>query len=117
MAESVRSNLVTILGGTAAYNGRVVWTLPLPALAPWTPRPPVISGVSASQSVLWPPNHLMADVSVDYGVTDDCGTPACTLSVASSEPSEGLGDGDTPVEFEVLDGHHVRLRAERGHTT
>jgi len=97
----------------AATYGRGVWTLDLPALTPWTPRAPVISSVVTSQSVLWPPNHSMVDVGVDYRATDDCGTPTCTLSVVSSEPSEGLGDGDTPVDFGVIDGHHVRLRAER----
>jgi hypothetical protein len=37
----------------------------------------------------------------------------CTLSVTSNEPTNGLGDGDTPNDWEVIDAHHVRLRAER----
>lgn len=100
----------------AATYGRGVWTLDLPALAPWTPRAPVLSEVSTSKDHLWPPNHLMVDVVVNHEATDDCGTPACVLSVSSSEPPDGLGDGDVPVDFEVVDAHHVRLRAERSGT-
>jgi hypothetical protein len=65
------------------------------------------------ETVLSPPDHRMVDLVVDYTSTDDCGTPTCTLSVTSNEPGDGLGDGDTPVDFEVIDNHHVRLRAER----
>ncbi len=44
----------------------------------------------------------------------DCAT--CTLSVTSNEPENGQGDGDTAPDFEVVDAHRVRLRAERaGH--
>src|SRR2546425_10765554 len=34
--------------------------------------PPAIGGVSASPSVLWPPNHKMVDVTVNYSVNDNC---------------------------------------------
>jgi hypothetical protein len=55
----------------------------------------------------------MVDVTVNYVAGDDCGTPVCSLSVSSSEPGEGVGDGDTPVDHLVVDAHRVRLRAER----
>jgi uncharacterized repeat protein (TIGR01451 family) len=74
---------------------------------------PVIGAVSTSHSVLWPPNHKMVDVTVNYTVADNCGTPACSLAVTSSEPDNGLGDGDTSGDFEIIDEHHVVLRAER----
>jgi hypothetical protein len=58
----------------------------------------------------------MQDVTVDYSVTDD-ETPAeditCSLSVTSNEPEKGVGDGDTAPDWEIIDAHHVRLRAER----
>ncbi len=55
----------------------------------------------------------MRDVTVNYDVVG-CG--ACTLSVESSDPINGTGDGDTEPDWEILDGHHVRLRAERAGT-
>jgi uncharacterized repeat protein (TIGR01451 family) len=75
--------------------------------------PPVISSPSISASVLWPPSHAMRDISVEYSVTDNCGTPTLSVSVASSEPVDAAGDGATVPDWEVLDAHHVRLRAER----
>jgi uncharacterized repeat protein (TIGR01451 family) len=69
--------------------------------------PPTITDASANPSVLWPPNHKLVDVTVDYNVTDNCPLPpdSCTLTVTSNE----LGNGD----WIILDEHHVQLRAER----
>ena len=77
---------------------------------------PTISQVSANPATLWPPNHKMIDVTINYDVTDDCDQSsaiACTLGVTSNEPIEGTGDGDTAPDWEIVDAHHVRLRAER----
>jgi hypothetical protein len=55
-------------------------------------------------------------VAVTYDVADDCDAPAamsCALAVVSNEPVDGLGDGDTAPDWEILDSHHVRLRPER----
>jgi hypothetical protein len=35
------------------------------------------------------------------------------LTVSSNEPVNGTGDGNTSPDWEVIDAHHVRLRAER----
>lgn len=75
--------------------------------------PPVIINESVDKPVLWPPNHEMVKIAVNYDVMDNCGTPVCTLSVISNEPDNGLGDGDTPNDIQVVDNHHVILRAER----
>jgi hypothetical protein len=75
--------------------------------------PPLISGERVDKPALWPPNHRMEDVTVSYDVTDNCGTPAVALVVTSNEPADGTGDGDTAPDWEVLDAHRVRLRAER----
>ncbi len=75
--------------------------------------PPVISGGSVDKPSLWPPNHKMVDVTVNYSATDNCGSVTNVLRVASNEPINGLGDGDTSPDWEVRDAHHVRLRAER----
>lgn len=78
---------------------------------------PVISGGTASPSSLWPPNHKMTDVTVSYSATDNCtaaGSINCIiLSVASNEPVDGLGDGDTAPDWEIINNHLVKLRAER----
>ena len=71
---------------------------------------PSVTAASADPQALWPPNHQMRDINVAYTVTD---CAHCTLSVSSNEPDAGLGDGDTPGDVEVIDAHHVRLRAER----
>jgi hypothetical protein len=75
--------------------------------------PPEISNASVDPPVLWSPNHKMVDVTVSYDVTDNCGPISLKLTVASNEPEEGDGDGDTSPDWEVLDEHHVSLRAER----
>ena len=80
-------------------------------------EPPVITNASPSRSVLWPPNHKMVAVTVDYDDTDNCDpAPESALSVTSSEPELVRGSGRTRPDWEVLDDHHVLLRAERsGH--
>jgi titin len=77
--------------------------------------PPVISAVSASPAVLWPPNHKLVLVTIDYTATDDSGVASCTLSATSNEPDNGLGDGDTANDIQPIpgDAHHLWLRAER----
>jgi hypothetical protein len=67
--------------------------------------PPTISGTSASPSVLWPPNHKMIDVTINYKATDDCGSVTCKLGVTSNQ--------GTSSDWQIIDAHHVRLRAER----
>jgi hypothetical protein len=76
---------------------------------------PVITGESASPNVLWPPNHKMKDVTVTYSTTGGCGSVDCTISsIGSNEPVNGLGDGDAAPDWQLVDAHHVKLRAERG---
>ena len=75
---------------------------------------PGVANASTDRSVLWPPNHRMVTVAVRYDVTDNCDpTPSCALSVTSSEPVNGTGDGDTAPDWVILDAHRVQLRAER----
>ena len=76
--------------------------------------PPQITGLSPSQSILWPPNHTMRDVTLNYTVTDNCTTDATTtVTVSSNEPVNGTADGDTDPDWVVVDNHHIKLRAER----
>ena len=70
--------------------------------------PPVISGLAATPSILWPPFDQMVDVRLSYTITDNCDTNLVPkISVTSNDP-----DHDWLPDWRVLDAHHVLLRAE-----
>lgn len=78
--------------------------------------PPTISGIAASPNVLWPPNHKMRPLTVSASAADACDAapPACQLTaVASNEPVNGLGDGDTAPDWLITGNLTANLRAER----
>jgi subtilisin-like proprotein convertase family protein len=80
---------------------------------------PIVTVPTSSPASLWPPNHSMTNVTVNYTTADNCTLPSsitCALSVASNEPINGTGDGDTAPDWQVIDAHHVKLRAERAGT-
>jgi hypothetical protein len=82
-----------------------------------TSPPLVIGGGTASPSSLWPPNHKMVSITVGYSISGGCGGTACTItSVTSNEPVNGAGDGNTSTDWQIVDAHHVNLRAERSGT-
>jgi hypothetical protein len=54
----------------------------------------------------------MIPVTVNYTSTDNCSV-GCVLTVASNEPINGLGDGDSAPDWQVIDAHHLLLRSER----
>ena len=66
---------------------------------------PVLTGVSVNPSILWPANHKMVEVTVNYNLWDNCAATA-TISVKGN-------DGATSSDWQVVDAHHVWLRAER----
>jgi hypothetical protein len=76
---------------------------------------PVISSVTASPNKFWPPNHKMVPVTVTASVSDICDPePVCLITeVASNEPVNGLGDGNTAPDWVITGGLTVKLRAER----
>jgi uncharacterized repeat protein (TIGR01451 family) len=79
--------------------------------------PPTITGEAVAPLALWPVNHKMIPVTVDYSVTDNCDPiPMCGLTVSSSEPTDGRGDGHTAPDWLVVDAHNLFLRAERSGT-
>lgn len=77
---------------------------------------PTVTGLTANQSVLWPPNHKMKDVAINYTTFDNCNIAGITVSVTSTDPVNGTGDGDTGPDWEVVNNKLVRLRAERAAT-
>ena len=74
---------------------------------------PAISEFVGTPGALGPPNHKMVTVNVAYTVTDTCPGVTCTLGVSSSEPENGTGDGDTAHDWQIINPHQVKLRAER----
>jgi hypothetical protein len=78
-------------------------------------KPPVISNLIASPSVLWPPNHEMVPITLTVSASDNCDSnPICQIvSVISNEPENGLGDGDKAPDWEITGTLTVNLRAER----
>jgi len=78
--------------------------------------PPQVNGLAVSPASLWPPNHQMIDVEVNYNASDSCSAVTCVLTVSSNQPINGTGDGNTSPDWQVIDAHHVRLRAERAGT-
>jgi hypothetical protein len=73
--------------------------------------PPDASHAHADVGVLWPPDHKMALVHI-IGLINPNDDPVTIDSVRQDEPTNGLGDGDTPVDA-IISGDTVQLRAER----
>jgi hypothetical protein len=81
-------------------------------------KPPLIRLIRASPNQLWPPNHKMVPVTVRVDAVDACGGPVTNkiVSVASNEPANGTGDGNTPVDWAITGDLTLTLRAERAGT-
>ncbi|GGK77687.1 hypothetical protein GCM10011405_26850 [Rufibacter glacialis] len=76
---------------------------------------PVITKASVNKPKLMVPNHTLEDIKVSYVVTDRNNVNV-VLSVTSNEPENGVGDGNTGPDMEIVNEHQVRLRAERSGT-
>ena len=82
-------------------------------------RTPPSLAVSISPNALWPPNHGMRPVHAGVTASDTCDPdPAVRLvSVTSSEPEDGTGDGDLPQDIQGASvgtpDVDFQLRAER----
>jgi uncharacterized delta-60 repeat protein len=85
------------------------------AVARYQSRQPcrlAITNASVDKPVLWPPDHQLVPVFVNYGLNNSC--PAnCALSVTSNEPVSGTSPGDLSPDWLVVKPNLVRLRAER----
>ena len=77
-------------------------------------EPPVITGLSDTYPSLWPPNHKMVPIHLEYSTSDNCkGIITNSINISSNEPVNGLGDGDMTPDWMITDDHHILLRAER----
>lgn len=76
--------------------------------------PPVINGVTTNVTTLWAPNHQMVPIGVSVAAHDAASSFVCQVtSVASNEPVDGTGDGDTGPDWEITGDSAVNLRSER----
>lgn len=75
---------------------------------------PVINGFAADKLSLGPPNHKLVPVTLSYAMSDNCDTSMTpVITISSNQPANGTGDGNTAADWQVVDAHHVLLRAER----
>jgi hypothetical protein len=75
-------------------------------------QPPDVTNARAEVPVLWPPDHKMILEHI-LGVSDAQNNATITINtVTQDEPTNGLGDGDTPIDA-IINGDAVLLRAER----
>jgi hypothetical protein len=74
---------------------------------------PVISGIAATPAILWPANHNLVNVTIDFTVADNCSVKSTVVKVASNEPETGLSEGDRSPDWVITDNHNLQLRAER----
>ena len=68
-------------------------------------------GATASVTELWPPNHQYVPVTISVPGAAN----VTVISVTQDEPLNGLGDGDTCPDAEIIPGG-ANLRAERSGT-
>lgn len=76
---------------------------------------PEIRKVQTSTSVLSPANHKMIPVTLTVDVVDnlDPAPVSRIVSVTSNQPTNGVGDGNTAVDWIVTGNLQLQLRAER----
>jgi CSLREA domain-containing protein len=76
--------------------------------------PPVCSGATPSVARIWPPDHKMAQVSIQ-GVTDPDGDAVTIVidQVRQDESTNGAGDGNTCPDAQGLGTATASVRAER----
>lgn len=79
---------------------------------------PIVS-VSLSQETIWPPNHNMVLILPTVSALDnqDLNPVIELISVTSSEPDNGQGDGNTEDDIEIAEDGSIYVRAERSGTS
>jgi hypothetical protein len=75
---------------------------------------PALSSLTATPSVLWPPNHEMVPVAIAVVASDACSEVASSIvGVTSDEPVDGRGDGHTSPDWIVTGPLTLLVRSER----
>lgn len=74
---------------------------------------PTAPNAQASLGTLWPPDHSMVKVSINGIIDQNNNATIVITSVTQDEATNGLGDGDTPIDAIINPDGTVLLRAER----
>lgn len=76
---------------------------------------PAVTNLTATPSVLWPPNKKMRPIRLNIQATNDCGAiTSRVVSVTSSEPVRGTSMFDQGPDWIIgRGGRTLQLRAER----
>jgi hypothetical protein len=76
--------------------------------------PPTITGVTPSQTQLWPPSGKLIPITVEVAATDNCSSSVtCEIvDITSNEPPTGGSDTTSP-DWEITGPLSANLRAER----
>jgi hypothetical protein len=72
---------------------------------------PVVTSVTATPGVLWPPNHKMVDVQISVVASDLSGDPAPTSRITAVSSSQPASPGE--VDFIITGPLTLQLRSER----
>lgn len=77
--------------------------------------PPHIVSITASPNSLWPPNHKMVAVTISVIASDlvDPHPISHIVSIASNQPINGNGDGNTSIDWEITGPLTANVRSER----
>ena len=75
--------------------------------------PAEILNFTADYEMPWPPNHEMIPVTLNYEIIDVCGEEVFKWMNIWCNESNLKGQGNTAPDWEILDDHHVLVRAER----
>jgi chitinase len=75
--------------------------------------PPLVGAARPTVSELWPPNHRMVPVGITGVSDEDFGVVISITGVTQDEPTNGTGDGDTPIDAVILPDGTVLIRSER----
>jgi endo-1,4-beta-xylanase len=74
--------------------------------------PPTISGLAVDKPVLRPANGKMVDVTLLYSINDNCDTGLVPTIKISSDKFANPPGTFPAADWQVVDDHHIRLRAE-----
>jgi len=79
--------------------------------------PPQI-GVTATPSIMWPPNHKYAELGINVASYDICDPlpKVMLVSITSNEPDNSIGDGNTTNDIVIVNDFSFALGAERSGT-
>jgi len=75
--------------------------------------------ITTTPKSLWPPNHQMVAVTLNVVAVDalDPNPVSTIISVTSSQPENGTGDGDIAPDWQITGPLTVNLRSERSGNT